>query len=1508
MKNFKNKALLIIIGIILLITTFNCFQSDFFQNNQDNTKITDKKYGGLKINIIDNDTRTILPDFIAINHYDMTGDGPNGSKLSVENITGTSKTINSLLVGSWKLTVLGKDASNNIIAKGEATADIIEDQTTDVNIIVNYCQSGTGIVDLTIDWPGTISVDSVILKINDATSEIYTTGDSVNYTNNSTPSGSHKFFFSIKNAGQTIAAVTESVHVYDYHTTSKTISLLSSDFKSAPVAPSGLSATEGHNKIVLNWTDNSNVETGFVVERSETSGAGFTALGGTDVTPLSANTTTFDDATAVIGTTYYYRVKAVNSFGSSDYSNEANCADFDRGNFKVNINLISPMESIINWGAFNNKLYKNLDETLDVTAILDGATSWNWYLNGVSLGVTINQCVINSTGYNPGIYNLTVIATKNGLSYSSSIKFEITDYKGIPVPPINLLAKEGLGGIILNWTDKSNVETGFVFERSETTRSGFVVIGGTDVTPLAANTITYNDTTAVVGTTYYYRIKAINQFGNSEYSIEASAKIELPEVISIYPYDDTINVALSSNIVIIFSEGLDTGTKGSISFGSPVITFEDTTNCSISFIKTNVTDDTVIVNPNNLFNELISYSNINIIGFKDKNNNFMQLNNDNSYNFTTEYFPIITITKNGYIAQTEVTTDVIVVDDSGFQTGYPKYQWTQSTEFPSGGIWTTFNSGDILLLTDVDGEYYLHIWAIDDNSNESKVTSNKYILDNTGPKIGRAIWFSNTTTNSLTVNCGEATDVSLPVQYKLYYSTTDNLWDATDCETNGMVAMDWSTDTIFNLLSLNEKKSYYFNVLVKDAVGNLSIYDMKQGDTDPSILNIGKDGYGVNGSIDSMIQKDGILYIGGSFSQIGRYTEGALLDISSDYEDTNFPVVKGNIHCVISDGSGGWIIGGAFTKVGEYERNGIAWINSDGSVREWNPNSNGIVRALTILGSNVYAGGEFTTIGGQIRNRIAAIDITTGIATSWDPNANNSVYALSISGSNVYAGGSFSTIGGQIRNRIAAIDITTGLTTSWNPNASGTVSALSISGGNVYAGGSFSTIGGQNRNYISAIDITTGLATTWNPNADSIVYALSISGSNVYVGGSFSTIGGQIRNRIAAIDITTGLATSWNPNASGTVSALSISGSNVYAGGSFSTIGGQIRNRIAAIDITTGLATSWNPNVSGTVYALSISGSNVYVGGSFSTIGGQTRNNIAAIDITTGLATSWNPNASGTVSALSISGSNVYAGGSFSKIGGQNRNYISAIDITTGLATTWNPNANSFVYALSISGSNVYVGGSFSTIGGQIRNRIAAIDITTGLATDWNPNPSHHVYALSISGSNVYVGGYFSTIGGQSRNRIAAIDITTGYATSWNPNANGSVSGLAISGSSVYTEGIFTTIGGQSRNRIAAIDIDTGLATSWNPNANNDVYALALSGSNVYFGGYFTTIGGQNRNRIAAIDIGTGLATSWNPNSIDNVYSLIISGSYIYTGGSFSTIGGERRKLAAIDLVTGEVK
>jgi hypothetical protein len=89
---------------------------------------------------------------------------------------------------------------------------------------------------------------------------------------------------------------------------------------SNPVAaPSALTATaKSASQINLQWSDNSTNETGFMVERSSSS-----TFSSSATFNVAANATTFSDSGLAGGTTYWYRVKAVNGAESSSYSNTA---------------------------------------------------------------------------------------------------------------------------------------------------------------------------------------------------------------------------------------------------------------------------------------------------------------------------------------------------------------------------------------------------------------------------------------------------------------------------------------------------------------------------------------------------------------------------------------------------------------------------------------------------------------------------------------------------------------------------------------------------------------------------------------------------------------------------------------------------------------------------------------------------------------------------------------------------------------------------------------------------------------------------------------------------------------------------------------------------------------------------------------------------------------------------------------------------------------------------------
>ncbi|MCB0616857.1 MAG: T9SS type A sorting domain-containing protein, partial [Phaeodactylibacter sp.] len=88
----------------------------------------------------------------------------------------------------------------------------------------------------------------------------------------------------------------------------------------APIgAPQQLSATAlSETEALLEWTDISDNETAFLVERSQTFNGGYE-----EIASAGENVTTYEDTGLQPQTGYYYRVRSVNEQDTSIYSNKA---------------------------------------------------------------------------------------------------------------------------------------------------------------------------------------------------------------------------------------------------------------------------------------------------------------------------------------------------------------------------------------------------------------------------------------------------------------------------------------------------------------------------------------------------------------------------------------------------------------------------------------------------------------------------------------------------------------------------------------------------------------------------------------------------------------------------------------------------------------------------------------------------------------------------------------------------------------------------------------------------------------------------------------------------------------------------------------------------------------------------------------------------------------------------------------------------------------------------------
>ena len=153
--------------------------------------------------------------------------------------------------------------------------------------------------------------------------------------------------------------------------------------------------------------------------------------------------------------------------------------------------------------------------------------SWELFVGGVSQHVTTTT-----------VTNADKMFLINDAPFASADLAIIDDFQGnfivVPSPsspPLALTAVAGIKNITLNWNapenDGGSPITNYKIFRATT--SG----GQNPVVPLTTigNFLTFVDTTAAVGTKFFYKVKAVNANGDSEFSNEASATILPSELI-----------------------------------------------------------------------------------------------------------------------------------------------------------------------------------------------------------------------------------------------------------------------------------------------------------------------------------------------------------------------------------------------------------------------------------------------------------------------------------------------------------------------------------------------------------------------------------------------------------------------------------------------------------------------------------------------------------------------------------------------------------------------------------------------------------------------------------------------------------------------------------------------------------------------------------------------------------------------------------------------------------------
>jgi predicted phage tail protein len=287
-----------------------------------------------------------------------------------------------------------------------------------------------------------------------------------------------------------------------------------------PGPPAGLTATAGNAQVTLSWgapaSDGGSPVSGYIVDQG-------TSPGGETGVPVNGSLVTGTSYTVTgltNGTTYYFKVFAVNAVGQSPPSAEASAIPVTVPGSPAGL-TVTPGNAQV-----------RLSWTAPASDGGSPVTGYNLYagttadFNGRAPFAKVTGTVVTVTGLVNGTpYYFRVTAVNRAGEGPAS-----AEAKAIPVTvpgaPTRLTATPGNSRLTLSWTAPASGGAAI---------SGYIIYRGTSPdgetgAPVNGSLVTgtsYTVTGLANGTTYYFKVFAVNAVGQSPPSAEASATLPL---------------------------------------------------------------------------------------------------------------------------------------------------------------------------------------------------------------------------------------------------------------------------------------------------------------------------------------------------------------------------------------------------------------------------------------------------------------------------------------------------------------------------------------------------------------------------------------------------------------------------------------------------------------------------------------------------------------------------------------------------------------------------------------------------------------------------------------------------------------------------------------------------------------------------------------------------------------------------------------------------------------------
>ncbi|WP_020533903.1 fibronectin type III domain-containing protein [Flexithrix dorotheae] len=312
-----------------------------------------------------------------------------------------------------------------------------------------------------------------------------------------------------------------------------------------PTAPEGLSSNfQNDFSANILWKDLSDNEDGFIVERSKLNTNNFIIID-----TLPANSTFYLDENLFPELNYFYRIKAFNRGGNSEPSPVLEIQTLPE-KFKRPTNLrvsnLSPTSVLLEW-------QDNGEDELGF--IIERATDNENQFDSLYF-TKENVTSYSDLGLMEGdffIYRVIAVYNEGKSRWSNEVSIKV----GAPIPstPFGLKADSLFDNrVYLSWESTETKVGEFILERSKDQNLNFEKIKS-----LPNTVLTYLDSSLAPNTTYHYRVKCTNEFGESGYSNVLSFKTLITSISeeNLFLHIDIFPNPVSEMIYIKFPNGIN---------------------------------------------------------------------------------------------------------------------------------------------------------------------------------------------------------------------------------------------------------------------------------------------------------------------------------------------------------------------------------------------------------------------------------------------------------------------------------------------------------------------------------------------------------------------------------------------------------------------------------------------------------------------------------------------------------------------------------------------------------------------------------------------------------------------------------------------------------------------------------------------------------------------------------------------------------------------------------------